>query len=82
MVFVVYTSVPNQNLTNVTCIGNDVMERQLCILFMYSAKSGKCLTCDQRKWRLPHSDKCDYFTASCDAALQQCLVNCEGIVLT
>ena len=50
--------------------------------FMCSTKSGKCLTCDQSTWGLPSSDECDYFSVSCDAALGQCLLNCEGIVLT
>ena len=84
MVSLVYTSAHNQSLINATCIGES-MERPVntgMLCFTCSTKSGKCLTCDQNKWGLPFTDKCDYFTVSCDAALQQCLLNCEGIVLT
>ena len=87
MIFVISlacTSVHNQSHTNDICTGEDI--RKIILLcecgLMFSTKSGKCLTCDQSTWGLLSTDICDYFSVSCDAALQQCLVNCEGIVLT
>ena len=50
-------------------------------LFVYSTKSGNCLSCDQSTWGLPSTEQCNYFTASCDSAVQLCLLHCEGVAV-
>ena len=78
--FSVCTLQPNQSHMNVICTGEGLLKSVHTLqCFICSTKSGNCLSCDQSTWGLPSTEQCNYFAASCDAAVQLCLLHCEGV---